>query len=1097
MLSLKIVTGRAGSGKTSFMLEDMLCTEDAVYLVPEQYSFSAEKKIMDKFGVCGLGCPSVTSFRRLARKIVEECGSARGIISDSAVREMLISLCTSALPPEKLRLFDGLVRKNMLAATASALITTFKRYAVTAEMLESARARTSNAVLEKKLADCKTVLDAYNAQLEKCNAADPEELIAAAADLIDESSVLDGKTVYIDQFSDFDPQQYAFMGKMLKKAQRVCVGLCADEGEPFAPTRRTRERLLHLAAEVGVPVEAEEYIPGAVKNAPPMLRCLEKTYFSDKTVPFAGTDGSLRIFCGKTTAAEIHDTAQKIIALVRDEGCRFRDISVVARNIDDYKCLIERIFPIYGIPVFIDRKLPLSGHCVTLFVTAVLDLAIGGFTYENVFRYVKSPFSPLDRREADILENYCLADGILPYMWKKPFKYSKSGVDLDEMNRLREKAVQPLSALLGELSKKHTVREICTLLGDFFESVCLEERILAYAETLAADGENVYALQTKQVYNLLTEILSSLCDFAGDMQTDIKTFYAAVCAGLSAVEIGTIPSASDCVSVGSIDRIKGHGARAVFLIGVNSGKFPAPASDSGIFSDSDKKELDALGIELPPGILAKAESEQLLIYDALTCGEKRLNISYAIADSNGGALLCSEIVTRITALFPDIEYSDNITGEKYGDWAAASRREAFELLCASLRKAMHGEPLPHELSAAGAYFEKDGEYSALLSKTLEFADFTNNPQKINPKLAERTFGSDMKTSISQLELYNKCPFSYFAKHVLKLKPRDVFSVGTADSGTFLHDFLNMFSQRVASAYDENGEKLSWHTIGDSFIKENTDLLLKQALGTVGGASLEIPRIKALYDRLHRVALKCVYAVRNHIVKGDFVPLGYEISFDEDGRFSPMRLTLSDGKRITLRGRIDRADVFSPDGQNTFARIVDYKSSDRDLKLEDVYHGLSLQLFVYLSNLCDNGYKPAGILYCTLADPIVDAPWHSAKEEITQLHSQRRRMNGIVLAEEDMLGHMGGDETIGGKKQATYKNFNSMFRHLKKVIAKTAEKIQNGEFPLERTSDACDYCDFAAVCRFDTSFSGCRVKSFEKLKDEEIWQRTEAEENEMD
>lgn len=1096
-MSLKIVSGRAGSGKTSFMLDDMADVSDAIYLVPEQYSFSAEKKIIERFGMCGLGCPEVMSFRKLARKIVSESGAGSGIISDNAVREMLISFCTSDLPPEKMRLFDGLVRKNMLAPTASGLITTFRRYNITAEMLEKACAATDNPVLEKKLADCKTILEAYNARLAECGASDPEDIITLAAELADGSTVFDGKSIYIDQFSDFDPQQYVFIGKMLEKAQRVCVGLCLDDGEPFPPARRTHDALVRLAEKLGTAVEAEEYVTGAMKTASPMLACLEKMYFSEQTPPFAGTDGSIRIFCGKTMAAEIHDAARRIVALVRDEGCRFRDISVVARNIDDYKCFIERIFPIYGIPVFIDRKTPLSGHAVTLFVTSILDLAIGGFTYENIFRYIKSPFSPLEQTEADILENYCLAGGIRPYMWKKPFKYAKNDAELEQMNALRERAAIPVSELAEKLRKRHTVREICALLGEFFETVGLEEKILKYADMLASDGENVYALQTKQVYNLLTEILSSLCEIAGDKTTDIKTFYAALNTGLSAVEIGTIPSASDCVSVGSIDRIKGHGARAVFLIGVNSGKFPAPAADNGIFSESDKQELETLGIELPPGMLAKAESEQLLIYDALTCADKKLNVSYAIADSSGGALLCSEIVTRIHALFPDIEYDDNITKEKYGDESVASRREAFELLAAALRGAMHGEPLPHELSAAGAYFEKDALFAPLLKSMLGFAEYANEPQKIEPELAARAFGGEMKTSVSQLELYNNCPFSYFAKYVLKLRPREVFEINNADSGSFLHDFLNLFSEKVASAYDAGGEKLSWNAIDDAFIKENTDLILKQSLSAVNGSALEIPRIKALYNRLRRVALKCVYAVRSHIVNGDFVPLGYEISFDDDGSFAPMRLTLSDGKRITLRGRIDRADVFSPDGKNTFARIVDYKSSDRALKLDDVYHGLSLQLFVYLSNLCENGYKPAGILYCNLSDPIIEAPFGTDREEITRMHTERRRMSGIVLAENDMRLHMGGDETLSGKKQATYKNFNSMFRHLKKVIAKTAEKISGGEFPLERTEDACDRCDYAAVCRFDGRFGGCRVKTFEKIKDEEIWQRTEAEENAVD
>ena len=217
----------------------------------------------------------------------------------------------------------------------------------------------------------------------------------------------------------------------------------------------------------------------------------------------------------------------------------------------------------------------------------------------------------------------------------------------------------------------------------------------------------------------------------------------------------------------------------------------------------------------------------------------------------------------------------------------------------------------------------------------------------------------------------------------------------------------------------------------------------------------------------------------------------------------MKIELPDGKTIVLRGRIDRADEFTaklPDGtEGKFVRIVDYKSSDKTLSLSDVYHGVQLQLFVYLSTLCDRGYSPAGILYCNLSDPIVSVSSDATEDEIIKRRFESRRMEGIILSEYSMLEHMGGNEILKTKQTATAKNFNSMFRHINKVIQKSAQDIYSGKFPIKCTDDACTWCEYNQLCRFDKSFAGCMSGSLPALEDDEIWAllEKEAAENEMD
>ena len=135
-MSLKIVCGRSGSGKSTYLLNDMPEGSDSIYIVPEQFTFSAEKMIISRFGTVGLGNPTVLSFMRLADTVFSIYGAPE-FVADTASFEMLVSYCANSIKPDQFRLFDGLVKKSELSRTASEIITTFKRYRITPQILRN------------------------------------------------------------------------------------------------------------------------------------------------------------------------------------------------------------------------------------------------------------------------------------------------------------------------------------------------------------------------------------------------------------------------------------------------------------------------------------------------------------------------------------------------------------------------------------------------------------------------------------------------------------------------------------------------------------------------------------------------------------------------------------------------------------------------------------------------------------------------------------------------------------------------------------------------------------------------------------------------
>ena len=78
----------------------------------------------------------------------------------------------------------------------------------------------------------------------------------------------------------------------------------------------------------------------------------------------------------------------------------------------------------------------------------------------------------------------------------------------------------------------------------------------------------------------------------------------------------------------------------------------------------------------------------------------------------------------------------------------------------------------------------------------------------------------------------------------------------------------------------------------------------------------------------------------------------------------------DGKKVEITGKIDRVDkaVLSND---QYVRIIDYKSSYKDIDMNQVVSGLQIQLIAYIDAICEQTeYKPSGMLYMGLIDNVV-------------------------------------------------------------------------------------------------------------------------------
>lgn len=1139
-MGLRFVYGRAGTGKSYRCMQEIKEAlreggrSPLVMIVPEQYTLQAEINLVSTVGSTGIIGAEIMSFRRMAYRVFDDVGGLTRRTIDSAGKAVL--LC-SIIEDKKdnLSIFSKTARQRGFIGIVAGTISEFKRYGITPDSLGEIGGRLKdNGLLKQKLKELSEIYRAFEEALGD-RYIDTDDHLTLLAEKLGRCSLFDGAEVWLDGFSGFTPQEYRVIGELLEKARRVSVCLCtdcidgktADDGGVFSPTARAVSRLTELAGERGValepPVFLEDRPPHRFKESRALAH-LEREYFSFPCSVYKEKTDHISIFAAANIYSEVEDTARDIIRLCRDKGLRYRDIAVVARDPGAYNKLIGCVFDEYGIPCFVDGKKDILSNPLVQFILSALDVFIHNWSYQAVFSYLKTGLAGIPPEDIDILENYVLACGIRGSSWtgrgdwtfrigpafddQEMSDYEKK--TLKRVNMTRERVTKPLLALRSGIKGKKRVREACTALYVFLCDMQVPERIRDRIDRLDKSGDLNLANEYRQIWNIVMQALDQMVETVGNVITDTTGFKRFLEAGLAEYRIGLIPPALDQVLVADAGRSKSHDIKALYVLGVNDGVFPALTADEGILCDKDREDLLTMGVELAQDTRTKALEEQYLIYSVLTTPAQHLRLSYPMADHRGGSLRPSVIISRIKRLFPVVTQYSNVTGRDTGrdglDLVSAPL-PTFNLLISNVRKGIEGPDAGGIWRDIHRWYMKNPRWRDRYRAMLEGLYYTNQTGSIGSQRAGKLYGRPLYTSISRLERFASCPFSYFVQYGLRAKPRKEFRLTAPDMGTFMHSVIDRFSTGL------EGKGITWRDLDREWcgreVSAIVDEMLKEYPEAVLGSS---SRYRHLTSRLKRVMTRAVWTIAQHIKRSGFEPLGYELAFGGDGDLPPILLELPSGEKVYLTGRIDRADVMETD-QGTYLRVVDYKSGSKDFCLSDLYYGLQIQLITYLVALLENKsgrFKqpvlPAGLLYFKIDDPIIIDEGGMSEEEIERAIMKKLRMNGLVLADVELIREMDreidgssliiparinkGDVLGSSSSAASAEKFGLLHRHIRTLLAKTAGEMLKGDVSIapykKKRFTPCSYCEYSAVCQFDTVFADNRYRVLGDIKDEQVW-----------
>jgi ATP-dependent helicase/nuclease subunit B len=723
-----------------------------------------------------------------------------------------------------------------------------------------------------------------------------------------------GEPVFAYGFEDLTGAEWALLEALAARAE-VTVSLPYEPGRPaFAALRRTADDLGGLASGA-----VEELPPRYGAVAPPALAHVERALFADEPGAAPPLDGVIRFFEGAGSRGTLELLAEEVLALARG-GMPLEHIGLVVPSYDRIRGTLETVLGSFGIPYAVDGELRLTQTPLADALAAILRFAWGGGTRSDLFRFLRSPFSGLERRAVDFVEGRLRGRAV-----QTPERV------VEEAERLRGGPLPALEELRAAADPVEAVRD-------------LAGRMLRNAYGLEHPPADAAGRLDLRAYEALTRLLCELegwRDLCGELSREDV---------LVAVERAALPrrAGEDAGRVAVVDLRRARTRRfdAVFVLGLEEGSLPRRGGGSPFLDDDARRELDSRGARLvrPDPV----ELDRYLFYTACTRASQRLYLVREAADDDGSPREASPFWHDVAALFDR------------DDVARWTRRRPLSALVWPLDDAPTERERLRALAELAAGDAKEADAIARANgweRRLERARGAfRRPTKLTHPLVLEQLGSRASFGVTELERFADCSSAWFVERFLDPKTIDA-EPDAKQRGSVAHSALYRFFSRIPA-------ELGVEKLEPQHIEAATALMRRCLDDAVAGVRMDLTEMqeRELDQSLWRdlaafVEEECASQV-------PLVPRRFEVAFGSERAAPELQRGLELAPGMTLSGKIDRIDV-DPFGARGV--VQDYKSGKSAHSARQIESELRLQIPLYMLVLRDLvGLEPLGGLYRPLA-----------------------------------------------------------------------------------------------------------------------------------
>lgn len=1008
-------------------------------IVPDRASLEAERQLLKTVG--GSFNAQVRTFRRLASDILPKF--------DYLSKQAGIMALGSIIRDNKDKL-TCYVKASDTAGFVSDMydaISMMKYCRITPKMLASVELPRS---VQNKARDVAVIYQAYlDYSADRfVDSADKMDLLCQS---IADSPVVANSCFYIYDFDNLSAQELAVVEQLMLYGKGVTLACCVGKGyeDKYLYLDDIYNGVIALCVKNGITPNIVEGTKYSNRYVDQIGRNLYR-YNDCKAMP---SNGFAEIFQGATRTQEVYALACKIHNYVRGGG-RFKDVYVVTSDVNKYFNSVSTIFDEFDIPYFCDRQFALSAQPYARFVLDYLSSHRSNGKLDGVLPFVKNRLFvsslPVDEQEDGYLfENYCLKYNV-------SYRYDEFTLGRNESYFARADSFRArFNALYRavDIPPSNTVQGYVDTVRQLIERANLLELNDKFADEQQKRGYESESKATNQASDKFEQVLSQAEKALGNRYVKLDEFIKTLSLGVEAVKISVLPVTNDCVIFANMAKARKHDVKFLALLGANYGAMPIIKKDSKLLSDSNIKELTARGINVEPLMYTENKRERFSLFQLLQEPTDKLYVSYAETDGNE-ALTPSPFVVELSRLFTS--KGQKLTPTNTADENVYTQAQAVSKVILNARKLKD-----NRIVKMPSYKILSERYRDIIKKY----EFTKNGKDVRVAKGAELYLKNSRTSVSQLTDFFKCPYNFYFRYGLNVKPREIAELQSSDLGNILHAVLETYVRDMdANESDEvtavKAKQCFEDALSDDFYK---------------GLRSD-PQMTGAIEQLQAECLRLCQVVKEQLALSDFTNLATEMSFGAGEEFPPVDVEF-DGGKFRLVGKIDRVDTCG----NRFL-VIDYKSGASASKYseKDLYTGHKMQLLVYVKAVMDNypDLRPAGFYYFNIHNKFT-----KADDEKVYFYNGRTLNDVDVACSIDRSLKNGKSETLGlrlansgdkidGHCQSviTDEQFDKQVDYAFKLIRRAGNLMSEGYASVSPYEKTCEICDYKDICDFGDVFS---------------------------
>lgn len=901
-----------------------------IIIVPEQCSFWAEKQAIKIFEKTQIEI-EILSFSRLTYKIFQKYG---GLTKDSAQKcDKLNILNLTILQIKKnIPIYSNLINKPGFLEIMLQTIELIKKNKTSYKHIKQNLEKIKDKNLNSKIKEFWLIFKTYNLKLNTIFNDSSDNLIKANK-ICKKFNSFSETQFFFTQFFYFSQLQLNLISTIAKQTDLYFNFYYTPNCEIFNTTSDTINKIKKIAKKFNI-TTIQSIINLKLYKSKTMLK-LEKILIKHESQNISKKSkqikikkqktNDIKIFAANSIFDEVEWAIIEILKLTR-KYFNFSDITLLTTNLALYKTAIISSFEKFQIPFFLDDLTTFQNINLLKCCEHILNAATNQTDFiESCVSILKCNLTKFSTHEISIFENYLYTWNITKSQFNSKFKKNPQGIlkttKLNETDSINLKIINKIRKTLNMAIAKIQNSENNS--KNFAINIIYALNILGIQNFKNKIQSKIAKNQFKLEWNSLITLLENIYKITKQTKINLNLFNFLFKSTAQNLNFKQIPPTLNCVLVGSIENTIPTNPKIVIILGANEFNLPKKQLlTNQLFSNFELHNLKKIKINFGKTTEEQNNLNKLTTHRVICSAILKTYFSFTTNSANNKSNQPCNIIKIMQKNFNlPVKYSHNL---KLTDLCLTESQALKQL-------ALHYNDETIQSNSLKYLFEINNQNSNKNEKN-ESNKISNIQKKINI----------FKISSSQVEQFFTCPFAYYCRYILKINSKPKANFKKSNLGLAFHFVL----EKIIS--EPNFKKLNQNQLKQKIKTNLTKFSKTNLINSITATKIFKQNINKNTYILTTLAIN----IQNELKNSNFTPTYFEQTINNDAEIKNLKIKVNENTYVEISGKIDRIDTQIKDNKVLF-RIIDYKTSQKNLNYFNIILGLNLQMLLYAMVVLQN------------------------------------------------------------------------------------------------------------------------------------------------